>query len=83
MHSKFDTASSLRAFEGCLFFYVGGLDDIIPAWRGWRLHANANSANANCSYAIEDPKAGHCGMPGSIFDDDKVTRQFEIWAKCQ
>ena len=35
---KFDTYTEISSYERCLFFYIGGKDEIIPAWRGWRLY---------------------------------------------
>ena len=82
-HYKFDTYAKIPQFRGCLFFYVGGRDTIIPAWRGWRLFNNAIGADSRCKYSIEDEKADHCGMPGSPFDNPKVSAVFDQWAAAQ
>ena len=34
---------------------------------------------ARCSRVIEDPKARHCGIPGTPFDNKAVKAEFEGW----
>jgi len=79
-HYQFDTYSKIPQFNGCLFFYVGGIDTIIPPWRGARLLNHATHANPVCTFDVVDAKADHCGMPGTALDNPQVAALFDHWA---
>ena len=79
IHYRFDTYTQLANFRGCLFFYIGGKDTIIPAWRGQRLYDNARLKDKGCDSLVVDKNADHCGMPGSPFNNTKVAEKFVKW----